>query len=203
MAPALCPFGSLPHAPKHWLWPFGMCWSPAMQKTASIYLVPFALGVETRCYAGLERRFFLTCANERVWTSVKLRSHALKLKKNGPLDPLWALQCRKLGVDIFFWSSWGSRTSSLENVRDRRAWPTLINPAWWKKDTHANSCECPTITQTHVSSNTSPHDSNTQSPHLAQTEQVRLMRFFALPDSNTSPSEPNGHSAGAICNCDR
>ena len=57
-----------------------------MQKTASIYLVPFALGVETRCYAGLERRF-LTCANERVWTSVKLQSHALKLKKNGPLDP--------------------------------------------------------------------------------------------------------------------
>ena len=33
-----------------------------------------------------------------------------------------------------------------------------------KKDTHANSCECPTITQTHVSSNTSPHDSNTQYP---------------------------------------
>ena len=29
-----------------------------------------------------------------------------------------------------------------------------------------------------------PH--STSSPHLAQTEQDRLMRFFALPDSNTS-----------------
>ena len=29
-----------------------------------------------------------------------------------------------------------------------------------------------------------PH--STSSPHLAQTEQVRLTRFFALPDSNTS-----------------
>ena len=66
MAPALCPFGSLPHAPKHWLWPLGMCWSPAMQKTASIWLVPFALGVETRCYAGLERRFLDMCKWARV-----------------------------------------------------------------------------------------------------------------------------------------
>ena len=33
-----------------------------------------------------------------------------------------------------------------------------------KKDTHASSCECPTITQTHVSSDTSRHDSNTQYP---------------------------------------
>ena len=30
-----------------------------------------------------------------------------------------------------------------------------------------------------------PH--STSPPHLAQTEQVRLTRFFALPDSNTSP----------------
>ena len=30
-----------------------------------------------------------------------------------------------------------------------------------------------------------PH--STSSPHLAQTERVRLTRFFALPDSNTSP----------------
>ena len=29
-----------------------------------------------------------------------------------------------------------------------------------------------------------PH--STSSPHLAQTERVRLTRFFALPDSNTS-----------------
>ena len=29
-----------------------------------------------------------------------------------------------------------------------------------KKDTHANSCECPTITQTHVSSDASSHDSS-------------------------------------------
>ena len=28
---------------------------------------------------------------------------------------------------------------------------------------------------------------STSSPHLAQTEKVRLMRFFAWPDSNTSP----------------
>ena len=110
------------------------------------------------------KRRFWTCANERVWTSVKLRNHALKLKGNGPLDPLWSLQCRKLGVDIVFWSSWGSNTSSLEIVRERHTWPTLIDPAWWKNDTHANSCECPTITQTHVSSDTSPHDSNTQYP---------------------------------------
>ena len=59
---------------------------------------------------------FWTCANERVWTSVKLRSHALKFKGNGPLYPVWAQQRRKLGVDIFFWSSWGSSTSSLESV---------------------------------------------------------------------------------------
>ena len=64
---------------------------------------------------------FWTCANERVWTSVKLRGRALKFKGNGPLDPLSALQCRKLGVDIFFWSSWGSDTSSLENVSKRHA----------------------------------------------------------------------------------
>ena len=75
---------------------------------------------------------FRTCANERVWMRVKLQSHALKLKGNGPLDPRWVLQCRKLGVDIFFWSSWGSNTSSLEIVRERHAWPALINPTWSK-----------------------------------------------------------------------
>ena len=34
-----------------------------------------------------------------------------------------------------------------------------------------------------------PH--STSSPHLAQTEQVRLTRFFALPDSNTPPRVTN------------
>ena len=107
---------------------------------------------------------FWTCANERVWTSVKLRSHALKLKKNGPLDPFWALQCRKLGVNIFFWSSWGSRTSSLENVRDRRAWPTLIKPAWRKEQYSCKLMWVPYHYSTHVSSNASSHNSNTQYP---------------------------------------
>ena len=116
-----------------------------------------------RCYAELKCRFWM-CANECMWTSVKLRSHALKFKGNGPLDPLSALQCRKLGVDIFFWSSWGSNTSSLEIMRERHAWPALINPTWSKKDTHASSCGSRTITQTHVSSNASSHDSNTQYP---------------------------------------
>ena len=88
-------------------------------------------GDEVLC--GAENAVFWMCANECVWTCVKLRSHALKFKGNGPLDPLWALQCRKLGVDIFFWSSWGSNTSLLENVRERRAWPALINPTCWKK----------------------------------------------------------------------
>ena len=44
-----------------------------------------------------------------------------------------------------------------------------------------------TRTHLHTSKNgiSAPH--STSSPHLAQTEQVRLTRFFALPDSNTSP----------------
>ena len=37
-----------------------------------------------------------------------------------------------------------------------------------KKDTHASSCERMTITQTHVSSNTSPQDSDTQYPFVAE-----------------------------------
>ena len=43
-----------------------------------------------------------------------------------------------------------------------------------------------TRTHLHTSKNgiSAPH--STSSPHLAQTEQVRLTRFFALPDSNTS-----------------
>ena len=44
---------------------------------------------------------------------------------------------------------------------------------------HALICTCP--------KNGVPAPHSTSSPHLAQTEQVRLMRFFALPDSNTSP----------------
>ena len=43
---------------------------------------------------------------------------------------------------------------------------------------HALICTCP--------KNGVPAPHSTSSPHLAQTEQVRLMRFFALPDSNTS-----------------
>ena len=44
-----------------------------------------------------------------------------------------------------------------------------------------------TRTHLHTCKNgiSAPH--STSSPHLAQTEQVRLMRFFALPDSNTPP----------------
>ena len=44
---------------------------------------------------------------------------------------------------------------------------------------HALICTCP------KTAFSAPH--STSSPHLAQTEQVRLTRFFALPDSNTSP----------------
>ena len=43
---------------------------------------------------------------------------------------------------------------------------------------HALICTCP--------KNGVPAPRSTLSPHLAQTEQVRLTRFFALPDSNTS-----------------
>ena len=43
---------------------------------------------------------------------------------------------------------------------------------------HALICTCP--------KNGVPAPHSTSSPHLAQTEQVRLTRFFALPDSNTS-----------------
>ena len=63
-----------------------------------------------------------------------LWSHALKLKENDPLDSLLALQCRTLGADIFFWSSWGSHTSSLENVSMLQSalttaqWPHMISP---------------------------------------------------------------------------
>ena len=141
MASALWPFGSLPRAPKHWLWPFGMCWSPAMQKKKRVNRtrsVCARCGDEVLC--GAENAVFGMCANERVWTSVKLRSHALKFKGNGPLDPLWALQCRKLGVDIFFWSSWGSNASSLEIVRERHTWPTIINPTWSKGYWVLQSC---------------------------------------------------------------
>ena len=37
-----------------------------MQKTASIYLVPFALGVETRCYAELKMPFLDASKRARV-----------------------------------------------------------------------------------------------------------------------------------------
>ena len=43
---------------------------------------------------------------------------------------------------------------------------------------HALICTCPKMAFS------APH--STSSPHPAQTEQVRLTRFFALPDSNTS-----------------
>ena len=143
--------------------PLGCVGSPAMQKPHQSN----SFRLRSVCRRGAMRSWkcrFWMCANECVWTSVKLRSHGLKFKENGPLDPLWALQCRKLGVDIFFCSSWGSNTSLLENVWERRAWPTLINLTCSKKDTHASSCECPPITQTHLSSNTSPNNSNTQCP---------------------------------------
>ena len=42
---------------------------------------------------------------------------------------------------------------------------------------HSLICTCP------KTAFSAPH--STSSPHLAQTEQVRLTRFFALPDSNT------------------
>ena len=78
---------------------------------------------------------FRTCANERVWTRVKLQSHALKFKGNGPLDPLWALQCRKLGMDIFFWSSWGSNTSFLKmcvrGTHDQHSLTQLEEKGYW------------------------------------------------------------------------
>ena len=44
---------------------------------------------------------------------------------------------------------------------------------------HALICTCP------KTAFSAPY--STSSPHLAQTEKVRLTRFFALPDSNTSP----------------
>ena len=43
-----------------------------------------------------------------------------------------------------------------------------------------------TRTHLHTSKNGISAPCSTSSPHLAQTEQVRLTRFFALPDSNTS-----------------
>ena len=43
-----------------------------------------------------------------------------------------------------------------------------------------------TRTHLHTSKNGISAPRSTSSPHLAQTEQVRLTRFFALPDSNTS-----------------
>ena len=43
---------------------------------------------------------------------------------------------------------------------------------------HSLICTCPKTAFSALHS--------TSSPHLAQTEQVRLTRFFALPDSNTS-----------------
>ena len=71
---------------------------------------------------------------------------------------------------------------------------------------HALICTCP--------KNGVPAPHSTSSPHLAQTEQVRLMRFFCIAGLQHLPkghnqcfgacgSEPNGHSAGAICHCDR
>ena len=55
-----------------------------------------------------------------------------------------------------------------------------------------------TRTHLHMSKNgiSAPH--STSSPHLAQTEQVRLTRFFALPDSNTSQRVTIGVSGHVV-----
>ena len=164
MAPALCPFGSLPHAPKHWLWPFGMCWSPAMQKTASIYLVPFALGVETRCYAGLERRFFDMCKWARV-DERKTAKSCTQTQKEWSFRSILSPTMQKTGCGYLFLVELGfthkfSWKCVLRGVHDQHSLTQLEQ----KNNTHANSCECSTITQTHVSSDTSRHNSNTQYP---------------------------------------
>ena len=104
MAPVSCRFGSLSHALKHWSWPWEMCWSLAMENRVNL-----AWSVCARCgvlyivrvvyiYAYISELCRCTCPE--LWI------HALTFMGDDPLDSLWALQCRKPCVNIFFWSSW-------------------------------------------------------------------------------------------------
>ena len=92
---------------------------------------------------------FRTCANERVWASVKLRSHALKFKEKWISRSTLSATMQKTRCGYLFLGF--KNKCTWKCVRERRAWPTLINPTWSKKGYwrklmwvpyyYSNSCE--------------------------------------------------------------